>query len=63
MSNPAYAGPTPKVPFPSRQGGFVGQKTTEPKLKKYPSLNKIEKNENIVDDYATRNDHLLWSGQ
>ncbi|KAI3464188.1 hypothetical protein Pfo_020851 [Paulownia fortunei] len=62
MSGPLYANRNHEFIFQPPQGALQ-QKTTEPKIERYPSIDRTQNNEWPLDDYVGKNEHLLKSGQ
>ncbi|XP_057952112.1 probable cyclic nucleotide-gated ion channel 20, chloroplastic isoform X2 [Malania oleifera] len=62
MSGPLYTGPTSENLTQPIQGA-AGCKIVEPKMEKFPSLSKMDKNDWSDDNYVGQNEHLLRSGQ
>ncbi|KAG8388504.1 hypothetical protein BUALT_Bualt02G0132500 [Buddleja alternifolia] len=62
MSGPLYVNGNRDFVFQPPQGA-LGQKNTDPKLERYPSIDRVENNDWQMDDYYGKNEHLLKSGQ
>ncbi|XP_030938981.1 probable cyclic nucleotide-gated ion channel 20, chloroplastic isoform X2 [Quercus lobata] len=62
MSGPLYVSRKPESLFPVNQG-VTGQKKAEPVPEKFTSSRGKDQNDWPNDNYATKNEHLLRSGQ
>ncbi|XP_020551310.1 probable cyclic nucleotide-gated ion channel 20, chloroplastic isoform X2 [Sesamum indicum] len=62
MSGPLYVKHNHEFIF-QRPEDALQKKTPEPKIERYPSIDRAENNDWPLSDYAGKNEHLLKSGQ